>query len=237
MSVNQLELLLRRYLEVANVSTDSYNAGCLFYFNLETFHSLAGKNKIDEIRSNEYNDIVNEGGYHTVQKLNDPKLEEFLWNHVRSIIKKNNIKFIDTCVALTFNPEYSGVRMHIHRESLRKYNPCPFNYTFFLCTNKDAKINFSFIDDPTPYQDILNYRLVDYTSSENMNRYIFNKHKVDYILQHGDAVRFDATKAIHGANNMFQNDEIGIFLVLLGVKDDLPYKLHQKISGKYYLQD
>jgi hypothetical protein len=218
------ELLSRDYV-------DNYKVGVQFFFNLRHLERLAGEHCIPENRSPEVIEgIAREGGFNTVPDLDFLELETYLWEHIKPIIEKNNVKFISTCMALTYNPNYPRVNMHLHREALREINPSVFNYTFFLGTDTDSSVNFNVVDWPVPSEDIFNYKLIDYVSVANLKEYVEGRPVISYELKHGDVMRFDATKVVHGAYNNFISNEIGMYLVLNGCSDSLPYQAHQKLQ-------
>lgn len=214
------ELIAREY-------TDNYKVGVQFFFNLRHLEKLAGERHVQDNRSPEDDGINRIGGFNTVPDLDFPELEYFLWKHIEPTIKKNNVTFISTCLALTYKPNYRRVNMHLHREALREVNPSSLNYTFFLCTEDQSKVSFNVVDHPIPREDIFEHKLIDYVHVGALREYIQDRPVVSYELQHGDVMRFDATKIAHGAFEMFDGDEIGAYLVLNGCADALPHDYHQ----------
>lgn len=213
---------------IARPYDDKYGVGVQFFFNLRNLERLAGKHCIVDNRSPETNAINRNGGFNTVPDFDFPEFEEYLWEKIRPTLEQNNVTFISTCLALTYKPKYHKVNMHIHREGLRPVNPSPYNYTFFICNDDEATVNFDVIDHATPYEDIINYKLVDYVSVDNLRNYIKDKPLVRYELHTGDVMRFNATQPPHAANENFTDDEtIGAYLVLNGCMDTLSPALHQ----------
>lgn len=213
---------------IARPYDDRYGVGVQFFFNLRHLERLAGSHCIPDNRSPEADAINRKGGFDTVPDFDFYEFEEYLWNKIKPTIEKNQMTFINSCFALTYKPKYTKVNMHIHREGLRKVNPSPYNYTFFICNDENATVNFDVVDHATSYEDIINYKLVDYVSVDNLRNYIKDKPVVRYTLKNGDVMRFNATQLPHSANENFTDDEtIGAYLVLNGCSDPLPPKLHE----------
>lgn len=211
---------------------DRYGVGVQFFFNLRHLERFAGKHCISDNRSPETNAINRNGGFDTVPDFNFPEFEEYLWEKIRPTIEQNNATFISTCLALTYKPKYHKVNMHIHREGLRAVNPSPYNYTFFICNDDEATVNFDVVDYSISYDDIVSHRLVDYVNVDNLRNYIKDKPQIRYILQNGSVMRFLATGVAHGANeNFVEESTIGAYLVLNGVNDSLPFSLHQTFKS------
>jgi hypothetical protein len=222
---NELNKLLKQLIE--RPYEDTYKVGLQFFFNLRHLERLAEQYCIADNRSPEEDGIYRHGGYNTVPDLNFLELETYLWEKIKPTVEKNKITFISTCMALTYEPTYHKVNMHLHRESLRKINPSVYNYTFFLCDTDNSTVNFNVVDKPVHREDIFKYNLIDYVSVDALREYIKEMPTITYNLSHGDVMRFDATKVVHGASNNFIANEIGLYLVLNGCADKLSYKEHQ----------
>jgi hypothetical protein len=207
---------------------DQYNVGLKFFFNLRNLEHAAGHRFVKDDRSEEYNGIVNEGGFKTVPELNMPDLESLFWSKIKPVLEANNVTFISTCLAFTYS-DYKKVNYHLHREALRQINPSPYNYTFFFCDSPES-VNFNVVDTPIDFHTILDHRLINYVSTQTLKDYIEDKPKISYELRDGDFMRFDATKVIHGAESNFSCPSTGAYLVLNGCKDNLSPKLHEKFS-------
>jgi hypothetical protein len=215
------QLLARPY-------TDTYRVGVQFFFNLRNLERFAGKHCIPDNRSPEDDGINREGGFNTVPDFDFLELEQLLWEHIKPTIEANNVTFISTCIAFTYLPDYRRVNMHLHREALREINPSPLNYTFFLCSDNDSSVSFNVVDEPVPREDIFKYKLIDYVSVGALKEYIIDKPVISYDLKHGDVMRFDATKVVHGAHIAnFNEGAIGAYLVLNGCSDNIEYHPHQ----------
>jgi len=212
---------------------DKYDSGVRFFFDLDHFHAAAGEYSIPENRSEEVDAIKQEGGFKTVPSLNFLELEQYLWNTIEPAIKKHNVRFITSCIAFSYNPNYTKVNYHLHREALRLHNPSPYNYTFFFCTDPDATATFEVVDHLVPTEDIHEYELINYVSTKNVRDYAATKTSVPYTLKHGDVMRFDATKIIHGARINYSHDAIAAYLVLNGCSDTQPYKPHQCFRNEF----
>jgi len=217
---------------IARPYVDQYHVGVQFFFNLRHLERLAGPHCIADNRSEEYG-IKQLGGFNTVPDLDFLELETYLWESIKPTVERNNITFITTCMALTYQPHYVKVNNHMHREGLRQINPSPYNYTFFFCDDPDVSANFNVVDHPVPFDDIVSHELVNYVSTGTLKEYIVDKPVVTYKMQHGDVMRFDATKIIHGANANFTNDAIGAYLVLNGCADTLPQCYHQQFKNEF----
>ena len=136
-------------------------------------------------------------------------------------------------MAFSYQPHYTKVNYHIHREALRLHNPSPFNYTFFFCTDSKASATFSVVDHLTPTEDIFKYELINYVTTKNVRTYAEQYAKKDYVLHHGDVMRFDATKIIHGAYLNYSHDAISAYLVLNGCSDTEPYQAHTCFPNEF----
>jgi hypothetical protein len=212
---------------------DQYDSGVRFFFDLDNFEAAAGQYHVEENRSPEVNAIKQEGGFRTVPKINYPELEQLLWDTIEPTIKKFNVRFISSCMAFSYHPNYTKVNYHLHREALRLHNPSPFNYTFFFCTDPVASATFSVVDHLTPTEDIHKHELINYVSTKNVRDYAAQFPAVDYMLHHGDVMRFDATKTIHGAHLNFEHDAIAAYLVLNGCSDTEPYLAHTCLRHEF----
>ena len=229
--MNQLTSMFTELLD--RPYDDKYDGGVRFFFNLDHFHTAAGKYSIPENRSEEIDAIKQEGGFKTVPELNFPELEQYLWQTIEPTIKKYDIRFITSCIAFSYQPNYTKVNYHLHREALRLHNPSPYNYTFFFCTDPDATATFEVVDHPVPTDDIYKYELINYVSTKNVREYAATKTSVPYQLRHGDVMRFDATKTIHGAQLNYKHDAIAAYLVLNGCSDPQPYQLHKCLRNEF----
>ena len=217
---------------IARPYVDQYHVGVQFFFNLRHLERLAGNHCIVDNRSAEHG-IRELGGYNTVPDLDFLELETYLWQKIKPTIERNNITFISTCMALTYQPHYTSVKHHLHREGLRKINPSPYNYTFFFCDDPVATTDFSVVDHAVPFEDIVNCELVNYVKHTALKEYIADKPVVTYNMKHGDVMRFDATKVIHGATANFTHDAIGAYLVLNGCADTLEQRYHQQFKNEF----
>jgi hypothetical protein len=217
---------------IARPYVDQYNVGVQFFFNLRHLERLAGEHCIPDNRSAERG-IRQLGGFNTVPDLDFLELETYLWEQIKPLVERNNITFISTCMALTYQPHYAKVKTHLHREGLREINPSPYNYTFFFCDDPTATVDFNVVDHPVPFEDIVNYELVNYVSHSALKDYIVDKPVIPYNMQHGDVMRFDATKVIHGAEANFTHDAIGAYLVLNGCADTLPQSYHRQFKNEF----
>jgi hypothetical protein len=217
---------------IARPYVDQYNVGVQFFFNLRHLERLAGERCIPDNRSEERG-IRQLGGFNTVPDLDFLELETYLWENIKGTLEKRDITFISTCMALTYQPHYTKVKSHIHREGLREHNPSPYNYTFFFCDDESATVDFDVVDHAVPFEDIVNCELVNYVSHSALKDYIADKPLVSYNMKHGDVMRFDATKVIHGAHTNYEHDAIGAYLVLNGCYDPHPHKLHQCFKNEF----
>lgn len=214
---------------IARPYDDRYGVGVQFFFNLSHLEKLAGEHCIPDNRSEETNAIARDGGFSTVPDFNFHEFEEYLWERIKPTIEKHNITFISSCLALTYKPKYSKVNMHIHREGLRKVNPSPYNYTFFICNDDEATVDFKVVDHAITYDEIVDLKLVDYVSVDNLRKYLEGRPVIPYTLKNGDVMRFNACHVAHGAHENFtDNDTIGCYLVLNGCMDNRPAALHQR---------
>jgi len=211
--------LLKPLVELPDRSR--YQGGVRFFFRCEHLHYLANEffDLVDN-RSPEVNAIADIGGFNTVEPLQAPELQEWMFQQIKPVLEKDQVKFKGSCIALMYYPDYIKSNLHIHRESLRLINDSPYNYTFYWNTNKST-VNFNIIEHRTTYEEIVQYNLINYSTTETCQEFSKDKTMTVNVLEHGDYIKFNATTTIHGATPNWDDDSIGLFLVLSGCRNEL----------------